>query len=142
VLFLEEHFQHQNRPPAQLCRAILFKTGKDVRNIQSDLSRRLRYEAARLPNKFSENDELFQLLTEAAEALDSAQSLTLRLQEAAVVAETTYDRNFSALFREAARTIEDLQAKERASYLNGRRSAFLEVLGCLPKNDSIIAKGP
>ena len=104
-----------------------------MRSIQNDLSRRLRYEAARLPNKFSENDELFQLLTEAAEALDNAQSLTQRLQEAAVVAETTYDRNFSALFREAAKAIEDLKTKERAIYLDGRRSAFLEVLGSLPQ---------
>ncbi len=34
------------------------------------LSDRLRWEAERLPNKFSENDELFQLLTEAADELD------------------------------------------------------------------------
>ncbi len=142
MLFLEEYFQRQNRPPAQLCRAILIKPGKDVRNIQNDLSRRLRYAASRLPNKFSENDELFQLLTEAAEALDNAQSLTQRLQDAATVAETTYDRNFSALFREAAKTIEDMKAKEHAIYLNGRRSAFLEVLGSLPKNDTILSKGP
>ena len=98
-----------------------------------DLSRRLRYEAARLPNKFSENDELFQVLTEAAEALDAAASLTARLQEAAEIAETEHSKNFSMLFREAAKTIEDLQEKNRASYLSGRRSAFLEVLGHIPK---------
>ena len=31
----------------------------------------LRYEAERLPNKFSVNDELFQLLYEAAEAIET-----------------------------------------------------------------------
>lgn len=98
-----------------------------------DLSLRLRYQAARLPNKFSENDELFQLLTDAAEALDKAASLTARLMSAAEIAEANHGREFSELFREAARTIEDLQAKNRASYLDGRRAAFLEILGQMPR---------
>ena len=95
----------------------------------SDLSHRLRMEASRLPNKFSVNDELFQLLTEAADALDECESLTDRLQEAAKIAETTYDRNFSALFREAAATIDAMKSMQRKAYLDGRKSAFLEVLG-------------
>ena len=95
----------------------------------SDLSRRLRMEAARLPNKFSINDELFQLLTEAADALDACESLTDRLREAAQIAETTYDRNFSALFREAAATIENMTSAQHKVYLDGRKSAFLEVFG-------------
>ena len=95
----------------------------------SDLSRRLRYEASRLPNKFSTNDELFQLLTEAADALDECESLTDRLREAAQIAETTYDRTFSALFREAAETIEGMTSMQRKFYLDGRKSAFLEILG-------------
>lgn len=96
---------------------------------KSDLSRRLRMAASRLPNKFSVNDELFQLLTEAADALDECESLTERLQEAARIAETTYDRNFSALFREAADTIDAMKSMQRKAYLDGRKSAFLEVLG-------------
>lgn len=95
----------------------------------SDLSRRLRYEAARLPNKFSTNDELFQLLTEAADALDECESLTTRLREAAAIAETTYDRNFSELFRQAAATIDSMTGMQHKAYLDGRKSAFLEVLG-------------
>ena len=95
----------------------------------SDLSRRLRMEASRLPNKFSRNDELFQLLTEAADALDECESLTDRLREAAQIAETTYDRTFSALFREAAETIEGMTSMQRKFYLDGRKSAFLEILG-------------
>ena len=95
----------------------------------SDLSRRLRMEAARLPNKFSVNDELFQLLTEAADALDECESLTQRLQDAARNAEVYHDKTFSALFREAADTIDALKSMQRKAYLDGRKSAFLEVLG-------------
>ena len=95
----------------------------------SDLSRRLRMAASRLPNKFSVNDELFQLLTEAADALDECESLTDRLQEAARNAEVYHDRTFSALFREAAATIDALKSMQRKAYLDGRKSAFLEVLG-------------
>ena len=95
----------------------------------SDLSRRLRMEAARLPNKFSVNDELFQLLTEAADALDECESLTSRLREAAQIAETTYDRNFSELFRRAAATIDSMSSMQHKAFLDGRKSAFLEILG-------------
>ena len=95
----------------------------------SDLSRRLRFEASRLPNKFSRNDELFQLLTEAADALDACESLTDRLMEAAQIAETTYSKSFSELFREAAATIDTMKSMQRKAYLDGRKAAFLEVLG-------------
>ena len=95
----------------------------------SDLSHRLRMEASRLPNKFRVNDELFQLLTEAADALDECENLTDRLQEAARNAEVYHDRTFSALFREAAATIDALKSMQRKAYLDGRKSAFLEVLG-------------
>lgn len=101
----------------------------------SDLSKRLRYEASRLPNKFSINDELFQLLTEAADELDRRESLVLRLQEAAEIAETTYSRNFSALFREAAVHIEGMKDMQHKAYLDGRKSAFLEVLGSVPEKE-------
>lgn len=95
----------------------------------SDLSRRLRMEAARLPNKFSVNDELFQLLTEAADALDECENLTKRLEDAARNAEVYHDKTFAALFREAAATIDALKGMQRKAYLDGRKSAFLEVLG-------------
>ncbi len=101
----------------------------------NDLSRRLRREASRLPYKFSENDELFQLLTEAADELDRRESLTIRLQEAAEIAEKNYDRNFSALFREAATHIEGMRDLQRKAYLDGRKSAFVEVLGAVPKGE-------
>lgn len=101
----------------------------------SDLSHRLRMEASRLPNKFSVNDELFQLLTEAADELDRRESLTLRLQEAAETAEAAHARNYSALFREAAMHIEGLEGMQRKAYLDGRKSAFLEVLGSIPTSE-------
>ena len=93
------------------------------------LSTRLRYEASRLPHKFSMNDELFQLLTEAADELDRRETLTTRLMDAAEIADKTAHENFSALFREAARTIDDMQYQQRKAYLDGRKSAFLQVLG-------------
>ena len=101
----------------------------------NDLSRRLRWEASRLPNKFSENDELFQLLTEAADELDRRESLVLRLQEAAEIAETSYSENFAELFREAAMQIEGMRGLQHKAYLDGRKAAFLEVLGSVPPDD-------
>lgn len=102
----------------------------------NDLSRRLRYEASRLPNKFSINDELFQLLTEAADELDLRQSLVFRLQEAAEIAESSYSDHFSALFREAAMQIEGMRDLQHKAYLDGRKSAFLEVLGTVPQSEN------
>lgn len=99
----------------------------------SDLSKRLRYAASRIPYPFSIGDEIFQLLTEAADELDRRESLTLRLQEAAEAAEAAHARNFSALFREAAMHIEGLEGMQRKAYLDGRKSAFLEVLGSIPE---------
>ena len=97
--------------------------------MSNDLSRRLRYEASRLPLKFSVNDEFFQLLTEAADELDRRETLTSRLRDAAEAAEKTANTNFSALFREAARAIDDMKDLQRKVYLDGRKSAFLQVLG-------------
>ena len=97
--------------------------------MSNDLSRRLRYEASRLPLKFSMNDELFQLLTEAADELDRRETLTTRLMDAAEIADANAHENFSALFREAARTIDDMQHLQRKAFLDGRKSAFLQVLG-------------
>ena len=99
----------------------------------SDLSKRLRYAASRIPYPFSIGDEMFQLLTEAADELDRRESLTLRLQEAAEAAEAAHARNYSALFREAAMHIEGLEGMQRKAYLDGRKSAFLEVLGSIPE---------
>lgn len=99
----------------------------------SDLSKRLRYAATRIPFPFSIGDEIFQLLTEAADELDRRESLTLRLQEAAEAAEAVHARNYSALFREAAMHIEGLEGMQRKAYLDGRKSAFLEVLGSIPE---------
>ena len=99
----------------------------------SDLSKRLRYAASRIPYHFSIGDEMFQLLTEAADELDRRESLTLRLQEAAEAAEAAHARNYSALFREAAMHIEGLEGMQRKAYLDGRKSAFLEVLGSIPE---------
>lgn len=99
----------------------------------SDLSKRLRYAASRIPYPFSIGDEIFQLLTEAADELDRRESLTLRLQEAAEAAEAAHARNYSALFREAAMYIEGLEGMQRKAYLDGRKSAFLEVLGSIPE---------
>ena len=99
----------------------------------SDLSKRLRYAASRIPYPFSIGDEIFQLLTEAADELDRRESLTLRLQEAAEAAEAAHARNYSALFREAAMHIEGLEGMQRKAYLDGRKSAFLEVLGSIPE---------
>ena len=101
----------------------------------SDLSNRLRLAASRLPFKFSICDEVFQLLTEAADELDRRESLTLRLQEAAEAAEAAHARNFSALFREAAMHIEGMEGMQRKAYLDGRKSAFIEVLGSVPKSE-------
>lgn len=101
----------------------------------SDLSKRLRYAATRIPYRFSLGDEIFQLLTEAADELDRRESLTLRLQEAAEAAEAANAMNYSALFREAAMHIEGLEGMQRKAYLDGRKSAFLEVLGSIPTSE-------
>ena len=101
----------------------------------NDLSRRLRWEASRLPNKFSTYDELFQLLTEAADELDRRESLVLRLQEAAEIAEHSYSDQFSALFREAAIQIEGMRDLQHKAYLDGRKSAFIQLLGSVPPGE-------
>ena len=101
----------------------------------SDLSKRLRYAASRIPFPFSIGDEIFQLLTEAADELDRRESLTLRLQEAAFAADAANAMNYSALFREAAMHIEGLEGMQRKAYLDGRKSAFLEVLGSIPTSE-------
>lgn len=94
---------------------------------------RLRTAADRLPNKFSINDELFQLLQEAADAIEvhntMAGRLNERLREAADIAETNWTPNFAALFREAASAVEERDAASARAYHRGRCSAFMDIYG-------------
>lgn len=94
---------------------------------------RLRSAADRLPNKFSINDELFQLLQEAADAIElqnlMAGKLSERLRDAAATAETSWAPNFAALFREAASAIEEGEAESARAYHRGRCSAFMDIYG-------------
>lgn len=56
----------------KICGAIADKLEEQAARLEkrAELAKRMRWAAERLTNKFSVNDELFQLLTEAAEALD------------------------------------------------------------------------